>query len=129
MLSKKKMPVSANLGRKSLKDFLGKDSWTAFQLLRLDSSFVSLPVVAWKTNEGYEPAKLVVSKLPLVNDAPERALGLATQTNSKTCPPSEVKLQALCKVIKGVREKLRKQATSNEVIIKKAPSSVKNDWD
>ena len=58
--------------------------WTAFQLLQLDSSFVSLQVVAWKTNKRYEHAKLVVSKLPDVNDAAERALPLATETNSKT---------------------------------------------
>ena len=43
---KQEMPVSTNLGRISLKDFVGKGSWIAFQLLRLDSSFVSLPAVA-----------------------------------------------------------------------------------
>ena len=48
------------------KDFVGKDSWTAFHLLQLDSSFVSLPVAAWKTNEGYEHAKLDESKLSTV---------------------------------------------------------------
>ena len=94
------MPVSGNLERKSLKDFVGKDCWTAFQLLRLDSSFVSLPVAARKTNEEYEQAKLVVSKLPVVNDATERALGLTTETNSKTCPQTEVKLQHFTKTLK-----------------------------
>ena len=79
-----------------------KESWTAFQLLRLHSSFASLLVTAWKTNEGYEHAKLVVSKLPVVNNAAERPLGQATETNSKACPQTEVKLQALYKVIKGV---------------------------
>ena len=73
---------------------MGKDSWIAFQFLRLDSSFASLPVAAWKTNERYEHAKLVVSKLPVVNNAAERALGLATVTNFKTCPQTEVKLQS-----------------------------------
>ena len=87
--NKQEMPVSANLGQKSHTDFVGKQSWTAFQLLRLDSSFVSLPVAAWKTTEGYEHAKLVESKLPVVNDVTERALGLATETNSKTCPRTE----------------------------------------
>ena len=79
--------------------------------------------------QGYEHAKLVVSKLPVANDAAERALGLATETNSKSCPQTEVKLQALYKVIKGVQEKLKKQAKSNEVVIKKALSAVKYDWD
>ena len=120
---KLEMPVSANLRRKSPEDFVEKDSWTAFQLLRLDSSFVSLPVSAWKTNEGYEHAKLVVSKLPVINDAAERALSLASETNSKTCPQTKVELLALYKVIKGVQEKRRKQATSNEVVTKKAISA------
>ena len=95
----------------------------------MDSSFVSLPVAALKTNEGYEHAKLVVSKLPVVNDAAERGLGLATETNFKISTQTEVELQALYKVIKGVREKPRKQATSNKVVIKKALSAVKYYWD
>ena len=86
----------------------------------MDSSFVSLPVASWKTIEEYQLAKLVVSKLPVANDAPERALGLATATNSKTCPQREVKLQAIYKVIKGVQEKLRQQPISNEFVTKKA---------
>ena len=96
----------------------------------MDSSFVNLPVVAaWKTYEGYERAKLVVSKILAVNHAAERAFGLATETNSKTCPQTEVELQTLYKVIKGGREKLRQQATSNEVVTKKALSPVKYDWE
>ena len=94
----------------------------------MDPSFDSLPVAAWKTNEGYEHAKLVVSKLPVVNAAAERAVGLATETNFKTCPQTEVKLQAVYQVIIDVREKLRKQAISNEVVTKKALSAVKYDW-
>ena len=125
---KLEMSVSANLGRKSLKDFVGKDSWTAFQLLRLDSSVVSLPVAASITNEGNEHAKPVVSKLPVVDDSAERVFGLAPKTNFKTCSQTEVKLQAVYKVIKDVREKLRKQAVSNEVVTKKALSVVKYDW-
>ena len=70
-----------------------------------------------------------MSKFPVVNDAVETALPQATETNSKTCHQTEVKLQVVYKVIKGVREKLKKQATSNEVVIKKALSAVKYDWD
>ena len=52
----------------------------------------------------------------------ERTLGLADETNFKICPKTEVKLQALYKVIKGVREKLRQLETSNEVVSKNALS-------
>ena len=57
----------------------------------------------------------------------ERALGVAIETNSKTCPETEVKLQAFYKVIKGVRKKLRQLETSNEVVTKKALSPAKYD--
>ena len=70
-----------------------------------------------------------MSKLSVVNDAAGKALPLATETNSRTCPQTEVKLQVLYKVIQGVREKLRKQATSDEFVTKKALSAVKCDWD
>ena len=70
-----------------------------------------------------------MSKLLVVNNAAKRALGLATETNAETCPQTEVKLQVLHKVIKDVREKMRKQATSNIVVTRKALSAVKYDWD
>ena len=44
----------------------------------------------------------------------ERALSLAADTNTKTAPESENKLQDLCEVIRGTREKLRTKATSDD---------------
>ena len=84
---------------------MGKDSWTAFHLLQLDFNFVSLPVVACKMDEGNQHAKRVVSNLPVGNDAAERGLGLATDTNSETCSYALAELQALYRITKDVREK------------------------
>ena len=82
-----------------------------------------------KAAKAFPMQNFTVKVLPIVNDAAESALGLPTKTNFKTCPQTEVKLQAFYKVIKGVREKLRKQATSNETVIKKSLSAVKYHWD
>ena len=81
--------------KKALKDFVGRDSWTLFHLLDLDSGFFEHPATKWETSESYQKGKHVVSNLPVVNDAAERALGLAADTNTKTAPKSENKLQDL----------------------------------
>ena len=121
------MPRNA-LFSKQLCDFVGPDSLTFFDLLRIDHTFVKLPVSHWATNDSYKRAKDMVSNLPVVNDAAERALGIATDANVRTAPKSEPQVQALYKVIKGVREKLSKHATSSEVVTKKALRSVVYEW-
>ena len=55
----------------------------------------------------------------MVNNAVEKALGLAADTNTKTAPKSENELQGLYKVIREAREKLRTQSTSDETVPKK----------
>ena len=61
---KQEVPVSANWEEK-----LSNTLWAKldgfFYLLQLDSNFVSLPIVAWKMDEGNQRAKLVVSNLPV----------------------------------------------------------------
>ncbi|KAG0723994.1 hypothetical protein GWK47_041547 [Chionoecetes opilio] len=66
-----------------------------FELLGIDSSFVKLPVAQWPTWDNYRHGKKVVANLPVVNDAAERALGLATDLNTNKAPKSEEQLQAL----------------------------------
>ena len=127
--AKQEMPFSSNLGRKTLKDFVGQDSWAIFQLLDSDSSFLKQPATKWETLESYQHAKKAISNLPVVNDAAERAFGLATETNTKAAPKSEEKLQALYQVIRGVREKLRATATSTEYVTKKSLAVVTYNWD
>ncbi|KAG0724108.1 hypothetical protein GWK47_041310 [Chionoecetes opilio] len=53
----------------------------------VESSFVKLPVAQWTTSDNYRHGKKVVANLPVVNDAAERALGLATDLNT-TRPPN-----------------------------------------
>ena len=45
-------------------------------------------------DKGNQHAKQVVSNLHVGNDVAERALGLATDTNSDTCPQAWAELQA-----------------------------------
>ena len=126
--AKQEMPFSNTLEEKALKDFVGRDSWTLFQFLDLDSAFLEHPVTKWKTLESYQKRKHVVYNLPVVNDAAERAFGLAADTNTKTAPESENELKDLHKVIPGAREKLRTKATSNETVTKKSPAVVNYAW-
>ncbi|KAG0717293.1 hypothetical protein GWK47_054746 [Chionoecetes opilio] len=126
---KQEMPASHQLGSKALKDFIGHDSWSMFELLGIDSSFVKLPVAQWTTSDNYRHGKKVVANLPVVNDAAERALGLATDLNTNKAPKSEEQLQALYRVVKGVREKLHGLATSTEVVTKKSLASISYSWD
>ena len=116
--AKQEMPLSSTLEEKALKDFVGRDSWTLFQFLDLDSGFLEHPATKWKTLESYQNGKHVVFYLPVANDAAERALGLAADTNTETAPESENELKNLYKVIRGAREKLRTKATSNETVTK-----------
>ena len=68
----------------------------------LDYSFLKQPVATWEEIESYQKGKQVICNLPTVNDAAERVLGIATDTNTKTTPTSKEELQALYKVIRGV---------------------------
>ena len=126
--AKQEMPFSSTLGKKALKDFVGRDSWTLFQLLDLDSSFLEHPATKWETSESYQKGKHVASNLPVANDAAERALGLATITNTKTAPKSENELQDLYKVNCGVREMLRTKASPVETVTKKSLAAVSYNW-
>ena len=122
------MPFSDDFTEKSLCDFVGPDSWTFFNLLQMDAGFLKLPVTQWSTSLIFSQAKLTDENLPVVNDAAERALGLATNFNTKTAPKSESNQQALYRVVKAAREKLRSLATSSELVTKKALAALDYSW-
>ena len=118
-----------------LKDFVGPDSWTFFELLSLNHtdsdqpsssssssplSFLSEHPSSWSTSPSYIKMKEIVESLPVVNDAAERALGLITEFHQSNCPKNEDQKQFLCKVVKQMRVEQAKQATSTERITKKA---------
>ena len=122
------MTHSDHFSSKSLYDFIGNDSWKMFKLLGIDPSFLKSSVVKWKESTSYLQGKEILSKLTVVNDAAERALELATEKNTKTAPKSDSQRQDLYKVVKGLREKLNKFATSTEVVTKKALKSIDYNW-
>ena len=122
------MPYSDKFSNKFLYDFIGHDSWTMFQLLGIDSSFVKCSVEEWEESNNYIYGKMVLSNLHVVNDAAERALGLATEKNTRTAPKTDCQQQALFKVVKGICEKLSKFATSTDVVTKKALKSIDYNW-
>ena len=70
-------------------------------------------------------SKANVSNLRVVDDAVEKALGLAAESNSKNAAENENKLQDLYKGIREAREKLRAKATSDEAVTKKITSCCK----
>ena len=123
-----KMPLSKNFSNIHLYDLVGKDSWKMFSLLGIDSEFLNIAVNKWTETSSYLKGKEIWSNLPVVNDAAERALGLATEKNTNTAPKSDSQRQALYKVVKGLREKLSKLATSTEVVTKKSLTSVDYNW-
>ena len=118
------MPICEIFGIKLLKDFIGKDSWTTLNLLPIDTDFFKLPVSRWEDSAGYNNAKKIFSNLPVVNDAAERALDLATEVNSKTARKEKKQLQAMCKVVKGTRKKLLDIVSSSQAVTKGALSEV-----
>ena len=122
------MPLSKNFSNIHLYDLVGKDSWKMFSLLGIDSEFLNIAVNKWTETSSYLKGKEILSNLPVVNDAAERALGLATEKNTNTAPKSDSQRQALYKVVKGLREKLSKLATSTEVVTKKSLTSVDYNW-
>ena len=127
-LSPQIIPHSEKFSSKFLYDFIGNDSWKMFQLLGIDHTFLNIPVTKWKDSSTYLNGKEILSNLPVVNDAAERALGIATEKNTKTAPKSDCQRQALYKVVKGIRERLGKLATSTEVVTKKSLNSIDYSW-
>ena len=122
-------PYSNNYKTKTLKDFVGPDSWRVFNLLDMDTSFLAEHPQDWDEDPSYMSAKAIVENLPVVNDAAERVLGLATTCNTKTAPKSEDQLQALYKVVKGTRDVLRQAATSQENVTKRGLKIIAYDWE
>ena len=44
--------------------------------MKLESSFIDLPVESWNKDEGFKAAETVVKNLKVVNDAAERGIKL-----------------------------------------------------
>ena len=58
--------------------FAGKDSINFFKLLKINVSFIRLPVDEWKYNDDFLAGKNIVHSLSVVNDAAERGVKLCS---------------------------------------------------
>ena len=69
--------------------FFGPDSWKFFNLLKLDSTFLSASPTEWDRNESFLSSKRVIKHLSIVNDVAERGVKLASDflcgTKNETC--------------------------------------------
>ena len=57
--------------------FIGEDSWSIFNIMKLNYGFLFTPVKDWPLDDGYCHAKLIVNNLSVVNDGAERGVKLA----------------------------------------------------
>ncbi len=57
-------------------DFVGSDSWKFFEVLELDSSFLSQPVSTWCELDSWKAASKILQQLQVKNDAAERGVKL-----------------------------------------------------
>lgn len=120
-----------------LKDFVGPDSWTFFQLLsksssqtqgcRSNSQFIIEHSSSWPNNPSYNLVRERVERLTVVNDPAERALALLTEFHSKNAPQDEEQRQYLLKVVKELRERQGNAASGVERSTKKTMSCFEFD--
>ena len=102
---------------------VGSDSYRLFDLLKLNKNLLNIPVSKWNASNGYEHAVNRIKNLPVVNDAAERALGMATKLHGPTMPKDEEHLQARYKVVDASRKTQGSIATSTERVTKKISPS------
>jgi len=57
---------------------IGKKSWLLFNLLNIDSDWLSLPPAHWKSDDDFQQAAMFVHNVKVVNDLSERAMKLIT---------------------------------------------------
>ena len=102
-----------------LTTLVGSDSYRLFELLKLNKDLLHIPVSKWNVSNGYEHAVNSIKMLPVVNDAAERALGMATKLDGPTMPKDEEHIQSLYKVVDASRKIQGSIATSTERVTKR----------
>ena len=65
----------------SLADLLGHDSWFTVEILKLDVSFLNLPVFEWEETESYTQDNK--KNIKVLNDSAERAVKLTVKLIDK----------------------------------------------
>ena len=91
----------------SLINFVGEDCWGFFRILKIDPSFLEIPVSNWHLNASYLDALKVVLNLCVVNDAAERGVKLCSDFLDTA--RKEVNLQNILQVVENNRNKIPDQ--------------------
>ena len=105
-------PECSSYSEKQLSDFVGPDTLTFFKLLHLDQDLLTKPVSEWTLSLNYTNGIEMIKNLSVVNDASERALGMATSLHGPTMPKNEEHIQAIYKVVDEIR-KIQKSITKS----------------
>ena len=84
-----------------LAKFIGEDSWSIFELMKLDCEFLDRPVEVWSSDDNYLQIRKIVCCFSVVNDAAERGVKLAYDflEGAKT----EENLQKILQVVENDR--------------------------
>ena len=95
-----------------LHDLFGPRSYLLANLVNESVEFLKLPASSWPTDEGYCRLALIVSNLPSVNDAAERAILLAKTLHNKLTDKDEQK-SCLYATVPRTRKLLGKRKKAN----------------
>ena len=95
-----------------LSAFVGQDTWTFFNLLKLDTSFLSHPVTDWIGLDSYKEAKIIIDNLSVVNDAAERNVKLSSDFLSVA--KKENIFQTTLQIVENNRNAVPKQRKRNK---------------
>ena len=123
-ISLQQMPALSNMV--TLTNLIGPDSWTIFNLLNIECSFLKMDPSGWSRNTSYKKAQMLVQSLNVVNDAAERSLGLLTAFNTGTVTLDPTQRQILFKMVSDLRHGQLEIATSSERVTKKGLFKLKN---
>ena len=86
----------------SLADLLGHDSWLTVEILKLDVSFLDLPVFECEETESYSNGLKKIKNIKVLNDSAERAVKLTTDFIDKA--RSEDHFQNILQVVEKERK-------------------------
>lgn len=87
-----------------LDEFISPKTKIFFTRFCIDASFLERPPSKWDTDEGYQQAKAIVSRIRVTNDTAERGVKLIEDYNDKLSTNDEQK-QFIVKIVSDHRKK------------------------
>merc|ERR1712002_786088 len=99
---KPKCPKVPRTGPIDLTMFVGDDSWSFFEIMKIKAEgFIKKPVEEWLLHEDYERAKCIINNLSVVNESAERSVKLVS--DFLTSARKEENLQNILQVVESDR--------------------------